>query len=173
MALKRYPLPMEIPESSSGAAGLATFLSCIGASSPEERNFIHHLAEGWNAGAHDLIETAFMLSARCFGFGFIADDLANEPENLSEELKQAYDVLHGPSETWFAGFISSLFSFYSTHKEIEPTHVVAYLTTALDELQGDMNTTRAMLRTSPAKFKDDIREVLKKHPELFRETEAA
>jgi hypothetical protein len=132
--------------------------------SGEEREFFGSLVQEWHAGAFNLMESAFILSAKEFGYGFLTD-IANTDPRHPAELKKAHHALC--HDTWFSNFLKGILHFHDEHDgKVDPHHVLLYLQNEIDEYHIKIETTRDMLHERPGMFKGEIQEAIREHPEL-------
>jgi hypothetical protein len=181
MATKRKHKTMKVPATPAAAKSatdpeppntdnscvlsLTKLIHALSKGSEEEREFFRSLVQKWHAGAFNLIESAFILSAPRFGYDFLTDILNTDPEHPTELKKAHHALCH---DTWFSRFLEGILDFHDKHNgKVDPHHVLWYLQEEIDEYRIQIETTRDMLHGCPAMFKGEIQEAIREHPEIM------
>ena len=153
----------EPPASKYPSSLRAQFNRVLYRASIPEQVFLKEFLRACNEEMYNVMEVAYILGNREFGFG-----LLNEPDHdpkYAKDLMQLYSILM--DDEWQASFLRGVCMLA---REIEtgptPADVLDFLSNQVDQFQGEVEDARKLLHSHPGVLRDDIREAVRKHPEL-------
>ena len=164
------PQPAPEPYGSSGPIRVRRLLSHA---SDESRDFFENLMLEWDKGAHNLTETAFMLSANALGYRYIAVQADAEEKEHLECIDTAAQILFDGK--WIANFLRRLLRVYRGSKELDfdtPEDTLFVLEQEMEDFDNDCEIAQGVLRDNPEALAAELQKLAQERPELFSPTTA-
>jgi hypothetical protein len=143
---------------------LAQCSRLISHASNEEQVFLKKLLQICNDGVYNLMEAAFVLGNREFGFSFL-----NEPDtnrDYAEDLRQLYRFLD--DRDWLATFLSGV-CYHARQKatSLKPDEVLFFLEERMNNFQTEVEAARQLLHDYPDVLRAEVRDAVEMHPDLI------
>ena len=142
---------------------LAQFSRVLYRASDREQDFLEKFVQECNKETYNVMEAAYILGNREFGFGFL-----NEPDEdpkYAKDLVQLYMMLS--DQGWLAWFLRNLCTDARELKiNLTPERVLDSLEDRMNDFQNEVDEARKLLANYPEVLQADIQETIRKRPEL-------
>ena len=143
---------------------LAQFSRVLYRASDREQDFLEKFVQECNNEMYNVMEAAYILGNREFGFGFLSEP--DEDPKYAKDLVQLYMMLSYGG--WLAWFLRDLCAAARELKtNLTPESVLDSLEDRMNDFQNEVDEARKLLSDYPEVLQDDVREAIRKRPDLL------
>ena len=143
---------------------LAQFSRVLYRASDQEQDFLEKFVQECNKEMYNVMEVAYVLGNREFGFGFLSEP--DEDPKYAKDLQALYFMLMDRGN-WLARFLRGLCTDARSKASLTPEDVLEGLEDRLNDFQNEVDDARNLLANYPEVLQDDVREAVRKRPDIL------